>query len=166
MTSDHTGLRFKDGDAWLARIWKVARATSAAATYFAKQRIGKATYEKSGMRLNNPTFEVIRDIIKMYANIPELIISIGTGTDHQIDGTVTSAQRRMVNEGHIEGMVRRTKSARDTGVNKVKTKLHKNYEAGHVEGLVETAGAVPGALTDTEAAHGYTYTMVSAVQRE
>jgi hypothetical protein len=77
------------GPASEAKIWKVARATSAAPGYFSKQRIDNRLYQDGGRGCNNPSFHVFDDIKMKYGTRhPELVVSIGTGTKAEGDGTL------------------------------------------------------------------------------
>jgi hypothetical protein len=71
---------FNTGDASVAKVWKVARATSAAPLYFSKQSIGNSTYLDGGMGCNNPAELMSHEIKGVHGREPDLILSIGTGT--------------------------------------------------------------------------------------
>ncbi|KAL9115826.1 MAG: hypothetical protein Q9227_000194 [Pyrenula ochraceoflavens] len=63
-------------------IWQVARATSAAPTYFNSITIGDSKYGDGGFGANNPTKEMYFEVCQMNGNAKEcieLLISIGTG---------------------------------------------------------------------------------------
>jgi hypothetical protein len=70
---------FNTGDASVAKVWKVARATSAAPLYFSKQSIGNSTYLDGGMGCNNPAELMSHEIKGVHGREPDLILSIGTG---------------------------------------------------------------------------------------
>jgi len=62
------------------RIWNVARATSAAPTYFNSIEMGEKTFLDGGIGANNPSFVALREIMQMEENTrPCLFVSIGTG---------------------------------------------------------------------------------------
>ena len=87
-TTNKNEHRFNDEPASLARIWKVARATSAAPGYFSEQDIERSTYKDGGLGANNPAFLIFQDIKQMQGDkFPEIIVSIGTGT--KVAGTGT-----------------------------------------------------------------------------
>ena len=74
------GTWFNIGSASNARVWKVARATSAAPLYFSKQTIEKSTYIDGGMGCNNPAELMLQEVKGAHGRHPDLILSIGTGT--------------------------------------------------------------------------------------
>lgn len=82
--SDHNE-RLLDRNPGLAHdvpIWKVARATSAAPTYFQKTKINDIEYLDGGFGSNNPCIEIYDEVRKMNNNSEDfasIIISIGTG---------------------------------------------------------------------------------------
>lgn len=76
---------FNIGPASSARVWKVGRATSAAPKYFSEQRIGKNTYIDGGMGCNNPALVLVDEVKGVHGRRPELVISVGTGTDPKDD---------------------------------------------------------------------------------
>lgn len=68
-------------------IWQVARATSAAPTYFKPPKINDRHYLDGGFGSNNPCVEILNEVHTMNNNAPEsakLIISIGTGKSKSI----------------------------------------------------------------------------------
>ena len=75
------------GDAVALPIWQVARATSAAPTYFRPIKIsnnehGSVTFKDGGFGSNNPSEEAYNDIIEKHGGISQKMgpfISIGTG---------------------------------------------------------------------------------------
>jgi hypothetical protein len=72
---------FNYGSPSQEKIWKVARATSAAPRYFSKQTIGESTYLDGGMAYNNPAYYIYEELEALHGDKgPEFIISIGTGT--------------------------------------------------------------------------------------
>ena len=65
-------------------IWKVARATSAAPSYFEPAKIDGLAYLDGGFGANNPGHEVYREVRRMNnnsANAIGLLLSIGTGVN-------------------------------------------------------------------------------------
>lgn len=63
-------------------IWKVARATSAAPTYFKPMKIGDDEYLDGGFGANNPCAEIYDEVRLMNNNAEHcvgLIVSVGTG---------------------------------------------------------------------------------------
>lgn len=92
-TSDHSGI-FNKGDASAARVWKVARATSAAPLYFSKMVIGDNTYLDGGMGCNNPAELMFHEIHGTHGREPELILSIGTGTKPKVQNGAHSKREK------------------------------------------------------------------------
>jgi hypothetical protein len=76
---------FNTGDASVAKVWKVARATSAAPLYFSKQIIGNSRYLDGGMGCKNPAELMSHEIKGVHGREPDLILSIGTGTKPRAD---------------------------------------------------------------------------------
>lgn len=77
-----TSWLFNIGDASIARVWEVARATSAAPCYFSKYTIDNGTsgtYIDGGMGCNNPADLMRQEVEGIHGRSPELILSIGTG---------------------------------------------------------------------------------------
>ena len=73
---------FNTGDASIAKVWEVARATSAAPRYFSKHTIDNGTpgtYIDGGMGCNNPAELMSQEVKGIHGRFPELILSIGTG---------------------------------------------------------------------------------------
>ena len=67
-------------------IWQVARATSAAPTYFKEVTIEKQKYLDGGFGANNPTVEIYEEVRRMNNNNDKStasIISIGTGKNNE-----------------------------------------------------------------------------------
>lgn len=71
---------FNTGSASNTKVWKIARATSAAPLYFSRKTIGNSSYIDGGMGCNNPAEVMSREVKSVHGREPELIISIGTGT--------------------------------------------------------------------------------------
>lgn len=67
-------------------IWQVARATSAAPTYFEPQKIGDREYLDGGMGANNPCEELYGEVRRMNNGSNKcvrIILSIGTGKNNK-----------------------------------------------------------------------------------
>jgi len=64
----------------MAKVWEVARATSAAPRYFSKQAIDENTFIDGGVGCNNPSERIYTEIRAVHGKAPDLIVSIGTGT--------------------------------------------------------------------------------------
>ena len=95
---------FNYGSASQQKIWKIARATSAAPRYFSKQAIGKETYLDGGMAYKNPANYIFEEIEALHGGKgPEFIISIGTGTSAN-----TKKQSHWFNPFHHSGDMFRT----------------------------------------------------------
>lgn len=80
---DESEWLFNAGDASIAKVWEVARATSAAPRYFSKHTIDNGTpgtYIDGGMGCNNPADLMAQEVDAIHGRVPELIISVGTGT--------------------------------------------------------------------------------------
>lgn len=72
-------------DAFPARIWEAARATSAAPTFFQPIIIDGVTYGDGGTGWNNPTAEAISEAYKIWPGRPiGCLVSIGTGLENAI----------------------------------------------------------------------------------
>ena len=85
-------------------IWKVARATTAAPTYFEPAKIDGLEYVDGGFGANNPSQEAYREVRKMNNNSPKaigLLLSIGTGENNApsrfTDGSVLLKYLNYVN---------------------------------------------------------------------
>lgn len=68
-------------------IWEVARATSAAPSYFKEHKIGGRKYLDGGFGANNPCVEIYDEVRKMNNNsesCANVILSIGTGKNTKI----------------------------------------------------------------------------------
>ena len=66
-------------------IWKVARAASAAPSYFKPMKLEGKSYIDGGFGANNPTSEALSSIRQLHDNksdAVQVLISIGTGQDH------------------------------------------------------------------------------------
>ena len=60
-------------------IWQVARATSAALTYFDPITIDHLTYSDGGLYYNNPISLVHSEASQVFRNRKQIIVSLGTG---------------------------------------------------------------------------------------
>ena len=60
-------------------IWTVARATTAAPTYFRAVEVSEETYVDGGFGFNNPSVLAYHEVIRRHDNIG-MILSIGSGT--------------------------------------------------------------------------------------
>lgn len=70
------------GSAHSIPLWQVARATSAAPTYFKPVKIQDRIFGDGGFGANNPTEELICEVSQMHGNdrkVIPLVVSIGTG---------------------------------------------------------------------------------------
>lgn len=68
-------------------IWEVARATSAAPSYFKEHKIGRWKYLDGGFGANNPCVEIYDEVRKMNNNsesCANVVLSIGTGKNTKI----------------------------------------------------------------------------------
>jgi hypothetical protein len=115
---------FNIGPASSARIWKVGRATSAAPKYFSEQRIGKSTYIDGGMGCNNPALVLVDEVEGVHGRRPELVISIGTGTDANEDtppvsgnaSSVQPAQSVTAKERHKHRILNNVRKLKNVGL--------------------------------------------------
>ena len=75
----------EDSDPFQAQIWQVARATSAAPTYFLPIDINGVTYGDGLIGWNNPTKEAISEAKYIWPGRPiACVVSIGTGLEDAI----------------------------------------------------------------------------------
>ena len=73
------------GVAFRARIWEVARATTAAPTFFLPIEIGDVTYGDGGTGYNNPTMEAMKEAHHIWPDSPiGCLVSIGTGLENAL----------------------------------------------------------------------------------
>ena len=92
-------------DAFPARIWEVARATSAAPTFFSPIYIDDVRYGDGGTGWNNPVKEAIAEAHNIWPDRPiACLISIGTGLEDAIQLNDKSQQL----PGFIEAVLRKT----------------------------------------------------------
>ncbi|KAI1774593.1 acyl transferase/acyl hydrolase/lysophospholipase [Hypoxylon cercidicola] len=77
-----------------APIWQVARATSAAPTFFESIQIGDDEHADGAMFANNPSYLAVREIHRKHRCAPELFISIGCGLVPTDEGTRSSGNRK------------------------------------------------------------------------
>ena len=72
-------------DAFSARIWEAARATSAASIFFKPITINDVTYIDGGPGWNNPSMEAIFEAHKIWPDRPiGCLLSVGTGLEKAI----------------------------------------------------------------------------------
>jgi predicted acylesterase/phospholipase RssA len=77
--------RTRYADPFPACIWQVARATSAAPTYFLPITIDDVEYGDGGMGWNNPAKEAIAEARDIWPDRPiGILISIGTGLEEAL----------------------------------------------------------------------------------
>lgn len=75
----------RDADPFDAYIWQVARATSAAPTYFLPIEIDDVLYGDGGTGWNNPTKEAIAEARNIWPNRPiGIVVSLGTGLEEAL----------------------------------------------------------------------------------
>ena len=75
----------KTANAFNAKIWEAARATSAAPTFFEPVLIDSGRYGDGGTGWNNPSIEAIAEVHKIWPNRPiGCLLSIGTGLEKAI----------------------------------------------------------------------------------
>ena len=85
------GTRYNDP--FSASIWEVARATSAAPTYFLPITIDDVEYGDGGTGWNNPTKEAIAEARNKWPNCPiGILVSIGTGLEEALQLNDTSKE--------------------------------------------------------------------------
>jgi len=81
----------RDADPFPACIWQVARATSAAPTYFLPIEIDDVLYGDGGTGWNNPTKEAIAEARNIWPDRPiGIVVSIGTGLEESLQLNDTS----------------------------------------------------------------------------
>ena len=81
-------------------IWKVARATSAAPTYFKPMRIDGLEYLDGGFGANNPCVEIYDEVRKMNNNSDKcasIVLSVGTGKNNKMNRFSGSGLARYFN---------------------------------------------------------------------
>ena len=75
----------EDNDPFQAKIWQVARATSAAPTYFLPIDINGIRYGDGRIGWNNPTMEAISEANSVWPGHPiACVVSVGTGLEDAI----------------------------------------------------------------------------------
>ena len=130
--SDHTMDKepwlFNTGDASIAKIWEVARATSAAPLYFSKKNIENGTYIDGGMGCNNPAELMSQEVQGIHGRAPDLILSIGTGTK----------PKPTPQHGRLQ---------------QAKAKNHKLLD--HFRNLIHVIKVLPDIATESENCHSY-----------
>lgn len=81
----------KDNDAFDAQIWQVARATSAAPTYFSPIEIKGIRYGDGRIGWNNPTLEAINETDCIWPGRPiACVVSAGTGLEDALQLAIES----------------------------------------------------------------------------
>lgn len=81
-------------------IWQVARATSAAPTYFKPANVQGLKYLDGGFGANNPCAEIFEEVRKLNNHTPtcaNIILSIGTGRDKDWSRFSSSGPSRFLN---------------------------------------------------------------------
>ncbi|KAI1802871.1 FabD/lysophospholipase-like protein [Daldinia bambusicola] len=68
-------------------IWQIARATSAAPTYFEPIKIGTKEHFDGGLVANNPATHVLNEVRQLHGYSPKLFISIGCGLKNRGNGS-------------------------------------------------------------------------------
>jgi predicted acylesterase/phospholipase RssA len=95
----------RDADPFPACIWQVARATSAAPTYFLPMEIDDVLYGDGGTGWNNPTKEAIEEARTLWPSRPiGILVSIGTGLEEALQLNDTSKELPKV----VESLLRNT----------------------------------------------------------
>lgn len=74
---DHPHLN--PGRAHREPIWKIARATSAAPTYFRPISFCSQAFSDGAIGANNPAERVLWEVLQMHKHEPSLLLSVGTG---------------------------------------------------------------------------------------
>ena len=98
----------RDADPFPACIWQVARATSAAPTYFLPIEIDDVLYGDGGIGWNNPTKEAIAEARNVWPDRPiGILISIGTGLEEALQLNDTSKAIPLV----VQSLLRNTSPA-------------------------------------------------------
>jgi hypothetical protein len=83
----------RDADAFPACIWQVARATTAAPTYFQPIEIDDVLYGDGGTGWNNPVKEAIAEARNVWPDRPiGIVVSIGTGLEEALQLKDTSQE--------------------------------------------------------------------------
>ena len=98
----------RDADPFPACIWQVARATSAAPTYFLPIEIDDVLYGDGGTGWNNPTREAIAEARNIWSDRPiGVLVSIGTGLEEALQLNDTSKAV----PGVVQALLRNTSPA-------------------------------------------------------
>ena len=98
----------RDADPFPACIWQVARATSAAPTYFLPIEIDDVLYGDGGTGWNNPTKEAIAEARNIWPDRPiGIVVSIGTGLEEALQLNDTSKAV----PGVVQSLLRNTSPA-------------------------------------------------------
>jgi hypothetical protein len=88
--------RFNGDNESAAKVWKVARATSAAPGYFSSQKIEGNEFMDGGVGCNNPSQEICSEIQAVHGKGPCLVLSIGTGTKIENAGSPRRSNERLI----------------------------------------------------------------------
>ncbi|KFA46064.1 hypothetical protein S40293_10064 [Stachybotrys chartarum IBT 40293] len=92
-------------DPFDAKIWEVARATSAAPTFFEAMTIDGIKYSDGGTGWNNPTSEAIAEADEIWPNRPiGCIVSMGTGLEDPVQLRDSNGQ---VKESFVRALFQR-----------------------------------------------------------
>lgn len=68
-----------------ARIWQVARATSATPGYFDAIEIAGATYLDGCLVANNPSYTALREVLDLHGKTSVVFVNIGTGSRTEVN---------------------------------------------------------------------------------
>jgi predicted acylesterase/phospholipase RssA len=77
LTAGHTLIALHRLNSML--VWKAARATSAALSYFDPIEINGVEYRDGGLMYNNPVDQVASEASVVFPDRPQIIVSLGTG---------------------------------------------------------------------------------------
>lgn len=115
-------------------IWQVARATSAAPTYFESIKLGNEKHLDGGMGANNPSLHTLREVVSKHGHapdrVPALFVSIGCG------------KRTAPNEAQHEVNVQVEPAAIDRGRRKQGLKKWAELGRGWKDFLTDTEGPI------------------------
>ena len=129
-TNNKNNRRFNGDNASGVKVWKVARATSAAPLYFRAQEIKKEAFIDGGMGCNNPSEFIYSEIRAVHGKRPYLILSIGTGTK----------AKSVAQANHTPGVVARARNRK-----------HKFFN--NTRGVWTAVQGLPDIATDSEKTH-------------
>jgi hypothetical protein len=77
--SEHSFRPMNPGPAHNGPLWEVARATSAAPTYFEAIKFMNRKFLDGGLGANNPGKIALQEVCRMHKHRPALLVSVGTG---------------------------------------------------------------------------------------